>query len=219
MSRQMGDAIRINATALVALHLPMVAGYDTGSVDIMWKPSTWAMFPGDVQVHIDQGNGPRSPSANVIDVETGAFNPDQAEALINESTCPDPTVYVNRSNLDATVASAMKSPKFLGAVWLSFPGWNPGDVLPPLPAGCRYVAIQNRLDVNNEYDLSEVLDPAWPEGRSKVFTIPGVPGTWQGVVEVTNNADGSVVVVGHGTDGNVYAVKAVAGRWGAPTKV
>lgn len=215
MSRSMGDAIHANVQTLVPLHLQLVAGYDTGTPDIKWTPADWALFPGVPHVHIDQGYGTaRSLTANVLDFEAGAFNPAMATLLINANESPDPTVYVNRDNMGATIFSARQSPKFKGAVWLSFPGWNPGDPLPALPTDCRYVAIQNRL--GGPYDLSVVLDDTWPGGAVKPYNIPGIPGTWTGEVTVTPNADGSVVVSGYGTNGNLYVVKAVGGKWGSP---
>lgn len=211
----MGDAIHVNVHTLLPLHLQLVAGYDTGTLDIKWTPADWALFPGIPHVHIDQGYGTaRSLSANVLDFEAGAFSPGMAEMLINANTSPDPTVYVNRSNMDATIASAQQSRKFKGAVWLSFPGWNPGDPLPSLPAGCRYIAIQNRL--GGPYDLSVVLDPAWPGGTSMdVIVIPGVPGAWIAVWYFVPNQ----IVIGQGTDGRPFFAKFAAGKWSGVTPI
>jgi len=150
----MGDAISSAASALPAVDI--VAGYDTGTFDIRWTAATFAQFPGLIHVHIDQG-GPGAPvySANVIDVETAAWSPGDVPGWIARCTAPVPTVYCNRSNLPAVLATGWRGP-----VWLAFPGWQPGQPLPVLPAGCRYVAIQNVFQAS--YDLSAVLDPNWP---------------------------------------------------------
>lgn len=161
----MGDTIHDNAHILGMLSPPiqLVAGYDTGTPDIRWTTSDWNMFPSKTHIHIDQAFGDtRAIEAHVLvfDVEAGAFTPEQATALINANTSARPTIYVNRDNMYATIAAAKQSPKWKGDIWLAFPGWRPGDTLPPIPAGCRYVAIQNVFAGN--YDTSIVLDDAWP---------------------------------------------------------
>ena len=163
MNRLMGDSIGVNADRIPA-SVEMVAGYDTGTVDIVWDEHDWALFPGKLQVHIDQGYGStRATEAHalVFDVETGAFSPDQAAELISINTSPRPTIYVNRSNMVATIASAQHASNWRGDVWLAFPGWSgSASELPKLPAGCHYVAIQDQY--NSTYNLSTVLDDTWP---------------------------------------------------------
>jgi len=170
----MADAISANANALSGLPgVQLIAGYDTGTADIRWTPATWAMFPSLVHVHIDQG-GPGAPvySANVMDIETGAWSPAQAGPWCSNCTAPRPTIYCNRSNLAASFASAQTAPRFQGDVWLAYPGWQPGQSLPVLP-GIRYAAVQNQLSAGGGlYDLSVVLDPAWPETGSESMPYP-----------------------------------------------
>lgn len=162
--RIMGDTIHNNVQILRQLPIQLVAGYDTGTPDIRWVPADWNLFPDEIHVHIDQAFGDtRAIEAHVLvfDVEAGAFRPDQAAELINNNTSPRPTIYVNRDNMYATIASAQLSPKWHGDIWLAFPGWKPGEVLPKLPLGCRYVAIQNVFGGN--YDTSIVVDDSWPD--------------------------------------------------------
>jgi hypothetical protein len=169
MTRDMGDATHADVASLLSLDIQIVAGYDTGSPDIQWTQADWDLFPGKLQVHIDQGSGDtRSAEAHalVFDVETGAFAPDQAAALINACTSPRPTIYVNRSNMDATIASAQQSSKWKGDIWLAYPGWRTGQALPPIPASCKFVAVQDFYA--STYDVSYVLDDSWPE-------LPPVP--------------------------------------------
>ena len=179
MTRIMGDATHADVASLPA-GLDIVAGYDTGSPDIDWTAADFARFPNSVHVTIDQAftGAPRYDS-NIVDVETGAYTPAQVTNWMNHATAARPTVYVNRGNEQAACADALASPRFKGDVWLSYPDWQPGQPLPQLPAGCRYVAIQNQLGVSNgAYDLSVVLDPTWPEEAAMPYTIPGVPGEW-----------------------------------------
>lgn len=51
------------------------------------------------------------------------------------------------------------------------------------------------------------------------YTIPGIPGTWQGPVTIRPDANAQCVADGTGTDGNVYTVRTVAGIWQKPVKV
>lgn len=162
MTRIMGDTTRNNIDSL-PMGLQLIAGYDTGTPDIQWTQVEWDRFPKIPHIHIDQGFGDtraKEAHALVFDVETGAFSPDQAKTLMDINTSPRPTIYVNRDNMLATIAAARQSPKWHGDIWLAFPGWHPGIMLPPIPPGCRYVAIQNVFA--GTYDTSVVLDDSWP---------------------------------------------------------
>lgn len=158
MTRLMGDAIRDNVAALAAVPgLELVAGYVTGTPDIVWTPADWALFVGLPEVTIDQGyTGSPVASAIVRDVETGAWTP--ANAVTTSPWTPArPTIYCNQSTLPAVLAAGWQ-----GDLWLAIVGWQPGQSLPAAP-GCTVVAVQNQLDVAGTYDLSTVLDPTWPE--------------------------------------------------------
>jgi Putative peptidoglycan binding domain len=202
VTRVMGDTIHDNIHALPPT-IQLVGGYDTGSPDIKWIPSDWNAFPHIPHVHIDQGYGD-TPVAEahvmVFDVEAGAFTPEDATRLINANTSPRPTIYVNRDNMYATIRAAKKSLKWKGDVWLAFPGWKPGTDLPSLPAGCRYVAIQNVFA--GSYDLSTVLDDSWPavnwteELVKELPTIAeGATGPFVRRVQGLCNADGHAIAI------------------------
>jgi hypothetical protein len=164
MTRLMGDTIHDNVNVLVARgDLQLIAGYDTGTPNIQWVPTDWSLFPDEIHIHIDQAFGDtRVKEAHVLvfDIESGAFRPDQAAALIDTNQSSRPTIYVNRDNMAATVASARQSKNWRGDIWLACPGWKPGQPLPPIPPGTRYVAIQDVFA--RSYDLSTVLDDSWP---------------------------------------------------------
>jgi hypothetical protein len=80
------------------------------------------------------------------------------------------------------------------------PGWQPGQALPVLPAGCRYVAVQNQEDVANAYDLSVVLDPSWP-------AVLANPPSEEDVLATGSYPDGRMIVAYTGTDDNVYVTE------------
>jgi Putative peptidoglycan binding domain len=188
MARIMGDTIHKNAAVLQRAKIQLVAGYDTGTPDVKWITQDWELFPDLPHVHIDQGYGDsRSTEAHVLvfDIETGAFQPNQAESLINANTTARPTIYSDRFNLLPTVVSAMRSPKFKGDVWLAYPGWSRGMPLPVLPSGCRYVAIQDTY--MSTFDLSTVIDNTWPN--------PLVPANW------TETAMSELPAIGLGASG------------------
>jgi hypothetical protein len=200
MARTMGDAIHDNVPALPN-NLQLVAGYVTGSPDIVWTAADWARFPGIPHVTIDQAfTGAPRYDAVVIDIETGAYAPADVTNWMNHATAARPTIYVNRSNLTASAANALQSPQFKGDVWLAMPGWQPGQALPVLPAGCRYVAVQNQQDVANAYDLSVVLDPSWP-------AVLANPPSEEDVLATGSYPDGRMIVAYTGTDDNVYVTE------------
>src|ERR1700751_3157864 len=101
MTRLMADAIHDNVSYIPS-GMPMVAGYVTGSPDIVWTSADWMHFPGKIHVTIDQGfTGAPQYDADVIDVETGAYSVAHVTGWMNNATAPRPTLYVNRSNLQA----------------------------------------------------------------------------------------------------------------------
>jgi hypothetical protein len=157
MTRRMGDAIHVNVGALAAAGpWDLVAGYVTGSPDIVWTAADFARFPGIPIVTIDQGfTGSPVATADVRDVETGAWT---AAAAVNRSgwTTARPTIYCNQSTLPSVLSEGWR-----GDLWLAIVGWQAGEALPSAP-GCTIVAVQDQLDVANAYDVSTVIDPFWP---------------------------------------------------------
>lgn len=58
-----------------------VAGYVSGSSDIIWTASDWNRFPKQIKIRIEQGYGSKTPdltSYHVLDVESGAWTPQEA---------------------------------------------------------------------------------------------------------------------------------------------
>jgi len=170
----MGDAISAQAASLPA-GLDLVAGYVTGSPDIQWTAADFARFPGVPHVTIDQGfTGSPVPSANVIDVEAGAWTAGAAVAFIPAMTSPRPTIYSGQSDAEIVWSLGYK-----GDYWLAWPGWT-GTAPPahlangvPVPPGVRIVAVQNVFAAS--YDLSVVFDPFWPE-EDPMAVVAAQPG-------------------------------------------
>ena len=77
----MTTVLMVDAThasvAGVPASVPKVAGYVTGTPDIEWVTADWARFPASGHVRIEQGYGPvPKPSLwDVLDIETGAWQP------------------------------------------------------------------------------------------------------------------------------------------------
>jgi hypothetical protein len=155
MTRIMGDATHAGVPALRSVSgLSMVAGYVTGSPDVVWTPDDWAAFPGIPHVTIDQGfTGSPVPGAVVRDCETGAWT--IAQAISIPWTAARPTLYVGYPD---TAAEAVRA-GWRGDLWLVIPSANP-PVQPSVP-GCNVVAVQWNFG-DPAYDLSAVYDPDWP---------------------------------------------------------
>lgn len=226
-TRLLVDAIGANAAAAVAVPgVQLIGAYDTGSADIDWTPAELALIPAGVEVvTIDQANNSTVNTRAhciIFDVEPGAYQPGQAGQLISQNETPRPTVYVNQSNIVATVQSARTAPNWRGDTWVAIVGWNPGDpwpaaVLEAISLGAVIVAVQNRLDVNGAYDLSDVLDPTWPSEDPVNITIPGINGTWLLPPSFYIDVNGNGFCYGVGMDGQLWLAKRPAGQpWGQP---
>jgi hypothetical protein len=168
----MADAIAVNAINIPLSGLDLAAGYDTGTPGIKWTAADWARFTGITQVHIDQGyQSPPVTTSTVRDVEPGAWGVAAAVDLSTWATAR-PTIYCDQ--YDLTRPGGVLASGWHGDLWLAIPGWQPGQPLPATP-GCTVVAVQNALgDAHGTYDLSIVIDPAWPalpEGDSMPIAI------------------------------------------------
>jgi hypothetical protein len=208
MTRTMGDAIHDQVPALHAAGTEMVAGYVTGSPDIVWTAADWALFAGRPQVMIDQGfTGSPVASANVLDVEQGAWTPAAAVGFRPHMTSPRPTAYSSLAALPQLAAAGWQ-----GDVWVAdWTGSAPGSP-PAVPAGMTCVAVQwTNQGGGGAYDLSVVFDPYWPEEAPvAVNTAPAPPGRWK-----------SIIAQGIGVDGNVWVMSFDAdnGVWTNPVQV
>lgn len=146
----MYDAIGSNAAQLRQFRPTVVAGYNTGYGVVPWHASTWAMFPGAVHVHIDQaGQGAPSRTAAVMDVEPGCYRPSQVPGWVRANRSGNPTVYCDRADLNAVLATGYKGP-----IWLAWPGWR-GEALP----SHQVVAVQSVF--GSFYDRTTIIDPTW----------------------------------------------------------
>lgn len=156
--RSMADAIGANWLDAINANTDIVAVYVTGIAPVPWSPAQIDAIPaGKSVVTIDQasGNAPQH-SATVQDVEPNCYSPADVPAWQAQCTAERPTVYCDRSDLPAILATG-----WTGNLWLAIPGWMPGSPLPSAP-GCAIVAVQNQFDVNGTHDLSVVLDSTWP---------------------------------------------------------
>jgi hypothetical protein len=214
VTRMMADGEGINASAVIAAGTDLVAVYVTGTAGIRWAPYQILMIPaGRTIVTIDQGSaGSPVGTADVRDVENGAWTPDLAVDLAGWDA-PRPTIYCSAGTLPAVLAAG-----WTGALWLAIPGWD-GDQLPDTGA-CEVVAVQDQY--NGTYDLSSVLDPAWPEGKENEMyvTIEGIPGQWINPTQFYDPVTFTAYVVGVGTTGHVYMTKSInGGDWSSPVVI
>lgn len=164
MSRTAIDCVGGNA-ALVRASLPLpdvMFWYGTGSLSIQWTDAEKALFPTGIMVEIDQGGaGTPIPTAQVRDVENGAWSAGQAVNR-NGWTADRPTLYGSRSTFSQCVSGGWQ-----GDFWLAWPGWT-GEPLPTAP-GVTIIGVQDVWDAS--WDLTTLIDPTWPH----VTTPPPPP--------------------------------------------
>lgn len=185
MTRNMADATHSGVPALTSVRgFQLVAGYDTGTPDIDWTDSDWALFPGIPHVTIDQGfTGSPRPEAIVRDCERGAWT--LAEAIAAPWTAERRTLYVGYPYTAAEAVSA----GWRGDLWLVAPGWMGA---PPTVPGCNVVAVQNWF--LGSYDLSIVYDDSWPGGPAPVPSVPAwQEAMMQALPELREGATGAAV--------------------------
>lgn len=154
--RDMYDAIAANV-GYIPHNAEMVAGYDTGTLDVGWTSAMWGMFPNAVKVHINQGYAsPPKITSNVIDVESGSWSPDQVPGLLanmEDAGVERPTVYCARN----TIGFIPKLPKVYD-MWVAWPGYAAS--VAPMQPGWNVVAVQ--YSYVGTFDISKVFDATWP---------------------------------------------------------
>ena len=189
------DAISANIGSIPANAIA-VAGYVTGTPDIVWTQADFDKFPLAHKEYIDQGNGSPWRAPTVIDIENGALTVSDIPAY--KSQYPDIIVYCMQSNL-AAVANV-----FTGRVWLAAPSYPADDQAVSLAAelhkeypGLDIIAIQNVW--GNTFDRSIILEaPVVTPPNADHVNIQG----W----ELARPSNGMVpVVIGwFGTEGVTY---------------
>jgi hypothetical protein len=84
----MVDCTHANVGKLVpyASTIPKIAGYVTGTPDVIWTEDDWAAFPGSARVRIWQGYGAQlTPDKfDVLDVELDALTPEAVPVIVQE---------------------------------------------------------------------------------------------------------------------------------------
>ncbi|SRR6266567_41849 len=140
----------------------MIFPYITPS-EFAWTDKQIALFPDAIPVRITvHGMLPDWQQASIIDVEHGAFTPEQARKFVirrNDFRPATATVYCNRATLPAVQAACH------GLHWhlfLASPDGNPEEI-PPIP---NVVAKQFRF--HGDWDESVVYDPTWHAHKADV---------------------------------------------------
>jgi hypothetical protein len=150
--------VRALYDSVTAADIPTTAGMVAGYIDGVdpWTAADWTRFPNAVKVRIARNS--LTDDGHVLDVERGDALPEWAPGWVlrRRTSGADPTVYVNRGNIDqvraAFRAQAIPEPHYWLATLDGSQLWLPG-----------VVAIQDRSAAlsGGHYDLSSVLD-YWP---------------------------------------------------------
>lgn len=191
----MYDTINQSAGNIPASALK-VAGYVTGTPNILWTPAKWALFKDAGLVKIDQ-----SPSladfangtAAVADVEAGAGTNSGAAIAIHtrQEKNLESVVYCNAENVDDLVAALHDKDVNLDDVYIWLANWNLDEkeaaaLIGTVVSGLYVVAVQwaspssnpntpvpgrggNLLDTNLDLSVAQrtwIPDPSYVEAQS-----------------------------------------------------
>lgn len=168
-----------------------VAGYDTGTPDIMWDAADWARFPRASRIHIDQSAGLpffAAGKTQVADVERGAGTIEHAVAGVVERQKAGEysTIYIQQSNLAELAAALHAADVKMNRVGFWVANWNLSEAAAAAQLGNETVAIQWASPTSNpntvmpgsaltlrdaNVDLSVTL-PGW-------YPPPAPPVPWQ----------------------------------------
>ena len=176
-----------------------IAGYTSGTPDIVWTVNDWNRFPRQHHIRIEQGYGGFTPNMfdyDVLDLERGAWTPQAAADEVERRVLAGftwTTLYASDADL-ATTAELIKAKGehiWIGHVDCGLANWNLNQVEASALVGtfvhgmtCRYVQYASPTSNPDtilpgtsmtlsqaNVDLSEV-DPSW--NPSNIPTTPPV---------------------------------------------
>lgn len=109
-----------------------VAGYTSGTPDIMWTAADWSRFPRQHHIRIEQGYGGFTPNMadyDVLDIENGAWTPEAAANEVKRRVDAGyqwTYLYGNRTDLEAAanLIKAMGDHYWIGHVGCGLADWN-----------------------------------------------------------------------------------------------
>lgn len=168
-----------------------IAGYDTGTPDIMWDAQDWARFPRASRIHIDQSDGLplfAAGKTQVADVERGAGTIPHAVAAVLERQKAGEysTIYISAASLPDVAAALHGAGVKMNRVGYWVANWNLSEVQAAAMLGNEVVAVQWASPSSNpntpmpgtgmtlrdaNVDLSVTL-PGW-------YPPPAPPVPWQ----------------------------------------
>lgn len=109
-----------------------IAGYTSGTPDIIWTASDWARYPKQIHIRIEQGYGSKTPNRadyDVLDIERGAWTPQEAADEVKgrvEDGYQWTTLYGGNADLaeTASLIRAMGEHIWNGHVDCILANWN-----------------------------------------------------------------------------------------------
>jgi hypothetical protein len=160
------------------------AGYTTGTPDIRWTPEDWDAHPGAVR--IDQDAADSDPSADVLDVETGAATPasvpgwtDRAYDDYESGARPGqrvPAVYCSLSVVQHVADALVANPsRFPPKLWVAHWGITMDDAAALIGTQISGLTVVGVQFANRGAFDSDVFDSAWLAAVSDGPTIAPTP--------------------------------------------
>jgi hypothetical protein len=200
------------------------AGYSTGTgTHIRWDGADWAAHPGAVR--IDQDPSASDPSADILDVETGAATVNavcgwvksaiRSYALASRPGQRKPAIYMSRSNVTGVCNALVAGGVTSAGLWIADWGRTADQAAAEVAAASGpfpVIGVQYRNA--GAYDVS-VFSQAWLGDVSAAagMQLTAPPGTWKSGTEVVTFG------LGPGGDALWYTVTADGTHWTAPARL
>lgn len=172
------------------------AGYTTGSASIKWTDADWGKFPGAVRIDQD---GATDPSADVLDVESGAAAPAQCPGWAKKAAADyasakrlgqrSPAIYTSASNV-TPVVNALIAGGVRSGVGLWVANWNltEAQAIADVQAASGPFPIIGIQYASGQFFDSDIFDHAWLTTVSGGFAANPVSNlhvTYRGYTSIT----------------------------------
>lgn len=188
-----------------------VAGYTTGTPDIHWNAEQFAQFPDAIR--IDQDARASDPTADILDVETGAATVAECAAWVKAARQNwlsakrpgqrEPGIYCSKSTVTAVANALVAGGVTRCPLWVASWGITENEVLGMLQgSGGPYPVVGVQFQNFPAFDESLFLNSWLNNVSGKKAAVQAPPGQW---IDPKLWTWKDVAIIGLGLDGNLHS--------------